>query len=88
MFNGYILQNWSMILILLAFVISLNITVFLDKKTIKRMYTLIIAIFLLSVIVYVEFYFADAGTNRTLRIILMTDLRLLLYTVLNPPEDW
>ena len=32
MLKEYLLQNWALILVLLAFVISLRITVFLDKK--------------------------------------------------------
>lgn len=52
----YILQNWALILVLLAFVIMLLITVFLDKKTIRKLYALIIFIFLLSISVFFEFY--------------------------------
>ena len=59
MFKEYILQNWPLILILMAFVISLFTTVFLDKKTIVRLYVLIAAIFLLSIVVFVEFYLAE-----------------------------
>ncbi|MCR5457913.1 MAG: hypothetical protein K6F14_07540, partial [Clostridiales bacterium] len=33
MIKGYFLQNWPLLLILIAFVISLITTVFLDKKT-------------------------------------------------------
>ena len=52
---SYILQNWTLILILLAFTATLRTTVFLDRKTIDRMYVLIVVIFLLSICVYVEF---------------------------------
>ena len=45
MFKEYLLQNWPLILILLAFVISLLTTVFFQKKIIIRMYILIAAIF-------------------------------------------
>ena len=55
MFKDYLVQNWPLILILLAFVISLATTVFFDKKTIIRMYCLIAAIFLLSIVVFLEF---------------------------------
>ena len=53
----YILQNWALILVLMAFVIMLIITVFLDTKTIKRMYILIASVFVLSIIVFFEFHF-------------------------------
>jgi hypothetical protein len=57
--TSYLLQNWGMILVLIAFIIMLQITVFLDRKTIFRMYILIGSVFLLSLIVFVEFYLAD-----------------------------
>ena len=56
LFKEYILQNWALILILMAFVIMLMITVFLDKKTILSLYILISFIFLLSICVFFEFY--------------------------------
>ena len=59
MVKEYFLENWPLILVLLAFGISLLTTVFLDKKTIVRMFILIGAIFLLSIVVYIEFYLAD-----------------------------
>ena len=72
MFTKYLLQNWPLILILLAFVISLITTVFLDKKTVIRMYLLVIGIFLLSVAVFIEFNLTmNDPEYRTLRIILM-----------------
>ena len=49
MIKQYILWNWGMILILAAFAVSLKETVFLDKTTIRRMYILIVAVFLCSV---------------------------------------
>ena len=55
----YFLENWALILVLMAFVISLMITVFLDKKTIRRMYILISAVFVLSFIVFFEFYLGE-----------------------------
>ena len=68
---SYILQNWTLILILVAFSIALRYTAFLDAVTIRRMYTLIVGIFLLSIVVYLEFLFADRGTGREARVILM-----------------
>lgn len=61
-FKEYILQNWALILVLLAFAIMLIITVFLDKKTIRHLYILIAYIFLLSICVFLEFYFL--GENK------------------------
>ena len=71
MLRDYFLQNWPIILILLAFVITLKITVFLDRKTIHRMYVLIAEVFLLSVVVFVEFQISNLAVLSTLRIILM-----------------
>ena len=71
MVKDYILQNWELILILLAFVISLMSTVFIDKKSIRRMYFLIAAIFVLSICVFVEFYYSNDPTHNTLRTVLM-----------------
>lgn len=55
-FKEYLIQNWALILVLIAFVIMLIITVFLDKKTIRRLFILIVFIFLLSISVFFEFY--------------------------------
>ena len=71
MFKEYLIQNWPLILILLAFTISLVITVFLKRKTVIWMYFLIGAIFLLSIVVFVEFYITDQIEYRTLRTVLM-----------------
>ena len=71
MIKDYLIQNWPLILLLLAFIISLITTVFFDKKTIIGMYILIGGIFLLSIVVFVEFYFADDVNYRVLRNILM-----------------
>ena len=60
-----------MLLLLAAFAIALHISVFLDKKTIRRTYVLIIAVFLLSIAVFVEFSFADSIEHRSLRTVLM-----------------
>ena len=66
----YILQNWALILVLMAFAIMLLITVFLDKKTIKRMFILIAAVFLLSVTVFFEFYLDEVNKLKDVRIVL------------------
>ena len=67
----YILQNWALILILSAFLVSLKMTVFLEKTIISRLYKLIAGIFFLSIAVFTEFYLADLGQARDLRIILI-----------------
>lgn len=71
MIKEYILWNWALILTLVAFAISLKVTVFWDKKTIKRMYVLIVTVFLLSIVVFAEFYLADLGEHANVRIVLM-----------------
>ena len=71
MLKEYILQNWSLTLILLAFAVLLRTTVFLNKKTIRRMYALILGLFLFSVIVFWEFYLEDHGGSVDTRLILM-----------------
>ena len=71
MVSDYVLQNWALILILLAFTAVLKTTVFLERRTIQRMYVLIVLVFLLSIVVYVEFLLADQGSNRDLRLVLM-----------------
>ena len=55
----YIIYNWALILVLIAFVIMLMITVFIDKKTKIKMYILIGVVFLLSIIVFTEFYLVN-----------------------------
>lgn len=71
MIKEYLLQNWPLILILVAFIISLVTTVFLDKKTVTRMYILIASVFLLSIVVFVEFYIVNNPDLKDLRIALM-----------------
>ena len=66
----YILQNWALILVLMAFAIMLIITVFLDSRTIKRMYILISAVFALSIIVFFEFHLAEIDKLPDIRIVL------------------
>ena len=71
MIKEYLLQNWSLILALSAFAIALQITVFLDKKMIRRMFILIVGVFLLSIVVFVEFEVATTVEYRALRSVLM-----------------
>ena len=71
MLQDYIVQNWALILILPAFAISLKTTIFLDKKSVKRLYILIAGIFLLSVVVFLEFALIDIEGYTTHRTILM-----------------
>ena len=56
MIKLFLLYNWTLILILTAFSIMLKTTVFLDRRTVKRMYYLIGMVFILSVSVFAEFY--------------------------------
>lgn len=67
----YFFQNWATFLVLLAFAIMLRITVFLERNRKIRMYILAGAVFLLSVVVYIEFYLADLNTFNDVRIVLM-----------------
>lgn len=71
MFKSYILQNWILILVLVAFFIILITTSFLDKKATRRTLILIGAVFILSITVFVEFYFEKDPNYITLRTILM-----------------
>lgn len=72
MFKSYILQNWILILILLAFAIILFTTSFLDKKSTRRMFILIASVFVLSIIVFVEFYYEADPNYKVLRTVLMS----------------
>ena len=71
MLRDYLVQNWALILVLLAFAISLKTTVLLDKTSIKRLYILIVSIFLLSVVVFLEFALDGQKEYNTARTILM-----------------
>ena len=71
MIKEYIIQNWTLVLVLFAFAISLKMTVFLDKRTIRRMLAMILAVFLLSISVFTEFRLADSGTYQEVRLVLM-----------------
>ena len=71
MIKEYILWNWGLLLTLAAFIISLKQTIFLDKTTVRRLYILILVIFLLSIVVYAEFYLANLGRSADIRTVLM-----------------
>ncbi|MCR5135523.1 MAG: diguanylate cyclase [Oscillospiraceae bacterium] len=96
MISNYVLENWALILILLALTVTLKITVFLERKTIQRMYVLIVLVFLLSIVVYIEFFLADQGSSRELRLILMairysaTPLIIaqIIYTLVKKPRPF
>ncbi len=70
MLKDYIVQNWALILVLAAFVSLLKTTVFLNKKVIGQMYVLISAVFVLSIVVFIEFYEEALGVHAVLRMIL------------------
>ena len=70
-FVSYLTFNWVLILILVAFVIVLKITVFLDKTTIRRLYILIAAVFLLSIVVFIEFYLAEINQYNVARLVMI-----------------
>ena len=88
-FVEYLLQNWALILVLLAFAIMLRITVFLDKHTVIRMYVLIVVVFLLSICVYTEFHLGEIGQLKELRVTMVAVrysatpilLSLILFTL-------
>lgn len=71
MFLDYIIQNWALILVGIAFAISLKTTGIQDKGSVKRMYILIAGVFLLSIVVFAEFTMADAGGYLKERTVLM-----------------
>ena len=71
MLKEYLLHNWSLILVLSAYAIALSITVFLDKKTVRRMYVLIGFVFILSLVVFAEFDYVAHTDYRMLRRVLM-----------------
>ena len=68
---SYLFQNWATILVLIAFAIVLLITVFLDKHSKIRMYITIAAVFVFSIVVFVEFYLEDLNILPNVRIIFM-----------------
>lgn len=63
----YVIQNWALILVLLGFATSLISTVFLDKKTVFRMYALITEVLILSILVFAEFYPAERNGFSSVR---------------------
>ena len=67
----FLLQNWTLMLVLAAFAIALQISAFLDKKTVKRMYVLIAGVFLLSLNVFAEFNIAAVVEYKYLYGVLM-----------------
>ena len=69
--SDYMSANWILLLTLLGYAICLISTVFLDKKTVRRSFALIIEVFVLSIIVYVEFHIAGSAEFRMQRLILM-----------------
>ena len=52
MLRDYIIQNWALLLISLAFLVSLRTTAFLDKNVSRRMTRLLVMILFLSVSVF------------------------------------
>ena len=61
MLRDYVIQNWALILVSLAFLVSLRTTAFMDKKFAGRMTILIFEVLFLSVVVFVEFWQVDQG---------------------------
>ena len=71
MIQDYIIQNWGLILISLAFLIVLKTTAFLDKTATRRMYLLIAEVLFLSVVVFFEFYLPEHNIVWEGRTVLM-----------------
>ena len=71
MIKEFLLQNWALMLILLAFIILLRTTAFLNRKTKTCMYALIAGLFVLSVIVFFEFYLEAQWESPDVRLVLM-----------------
>ena len=90
-FKDYLLQNWAAILVLIAFGILLMITVFLDKKTKIRMAILVVSVFLLSIVVFTEFYLESIRQYNEVRLVMMAIrysatpliIALVLYTLVD-----
>ena len=61
MLRDYIIQNWALILVSLAFLVSLHTTAFLDKSFARRIFLLIFEVFILSIVVFIEFEQEDLG---------------------------
>lgn len=69
--KDYFFQNWILILILGAFVVILLVMPFSSRKTTVRYLWLLVSIFLLSIVVFAEFYLQSLAQNDTARLILM-----------------
>ncbi len=67
----YFFQNWILILILGAFFVVLFITSFSNKKTTIRYLLLLVSIFLLSIVVFAEFYLEPIAENKIPKLVLM-----------------
>ena len=72
MLHDYLLYNWVLILIVVAFIVVLITTAFLDNKSTKRLYFLVGEVFLLSIVVFIEFYYEGDPNYNLLRLILMS----------------
>ena len=72
MIRELILQNWTNVLVLVAFAILLRTTVFLEKGTIRRLYALILTLFIFSMIVFLEFALEEKGELPNVRLVLMS----------------
>ena len=70
--KGYFLQNWILLLILGAFAVILFITSYSSKKSMIKYLILLTSIFLLSIVVFAEFYLQPVSENKTARMVLMT----------------
>ena len=77
MIKEYLLENWALLLIAIAFAILLKTTVFLERRKTTRMYALIVSVVLLSVVVLKESdemmyadkdeYYKKTGLNRPVK---------------------
>ncbi len=72
MIRELIIQNWTNVLVLVAFAILLRTTVFLEKRTILRLYALILTLFIFSMIVFLEFALEEKGELPNVRLVLMS----------------
>ena len=69
--KAYILQNWILVLVLIAFAIILFTNIFVTKKSTIRMIISIVFVFALSIAVFAEFYITPTEDNIIARKILM-----------------
>ena len=67
----YFFQNWILLIILGAFLVVLFITAFSSRKTTLRYLLLLVSIFLLSIVVFVEFSLQKIPENSMARLVLM-----------------